>query len=73
MKKTQMVFAIVLLTAAAPVASASGPGKPPEFPPSNGGLADASSSGPRCVALPQPQCLPPAASLGSGPWYGQGA
>jgi hypothetical protein len=51
------VVAVILSLASSPVARASG---------SASGPADATSSGPRCVAWPQPQCLPPAVSLGSG-------
>jgi hypothetical protein len=51
------VVAVILSLASSPVARASV---------SASGSADAASSGPRCVAWPQPQCPPPAAGLGSG-------
>lgn len=57
MKGKSAVMAVVLLLASSPVARANV---------SVSGSADATSSGPRCVAFPQPQCLPPAAGLGSG-------
>jgi hypothetical protein len=78
MKRNRMLaVAAILMTALPSAIHASGPGTPAE-PPAQAvapttSPANTTSSATRCVAFPQPQCPPGAASLGSGTWYGQGA
>ena len=59
MKKTQVLFAIVLLTVATPVARAAAPSVPATSP-SNG------------AAIPKPCGCPGGATDGTSAWYGQG-